>query len=151
MKEKVYTIKTRGSSKDKDYQYVMRCISGVNLEDLIALLGPEAAVRLFKFYGGTYMYIPSVKTIRKRINEALVKDRCVKLLKEGKTRKEIIDLLHRESGYSKNTLKMKMVRWFGESGDEETAKIAKAKDAFNDSLVEAASRYYDIFKSYGIL
>lgn len=149
MHEKRYDIKTKGTSKDKLYHYQLRYIFGVNIKDLIALIGPVAAVRLLHFYGGTCMYIPAVKTIRKKMNEALVKKRCMGLLKEGKSRNEITEQVLKEgTGYSKNTLKMKMVRWFGESSDKE---VFMFKDTANEHLVEMINENYDLFRSYRIL
>lgn len=149
MKEKVYAIKTKGDSKDKLYQYSLRYIFGANVENLTELIGPEASVRLLYFFGGTCMYIPSIKTTRRRLREAIVKERCIKLLGEGKRRKEIIDQLQREKvGYSRNTLKMKMTRWFGESEDK---KMTMLKDICNECLLELVRENYDLFRAYRIL
>lgn len=149
MHEKNYDIKTKGTSKNKLYQYRLRYIFGVNIEDLIKLIGPVAAVRLLRFYGGTCMYIPTTKTIRKRMMEVIVKKRCMQLLKVNIPRNEIIEqLLSEGAGYSRNTLKMKMVKWFGESNNKE---VFQFKDALNERLEQMISENYDLFRSYGIL
>ena len=46
MHERNYITKTKGASKDKLYQCHMRYIFGVNIDDLITLIG-QAAVRPF--------------------------------------------------------------------------------------------------------
>ncbi|MGO9613846.1 MAG: hypothetical protein ACLPX5_12525 [Dissulfurispiraceae bacterium] len=149
MHEKNYDIKTKGTSKDKLYQYHMRYIFGVNIEDLIALIGPVAAARLLHFYGGTCMYIPAVKTVRKKMNEVLLKKRCIHLLREGKSRNAITEQLLKEGiGYSRNTLKMKMVRWFGESTEKDKFMF---KDVASEQLVQMIAENYDLFRSYRIL
>lgn len=149
MQERTYEIKIKGQGKEKLHKYYMRYIYGVNISDLCRLLGPEAAARLLHFYGGTNMYLPSIKTVRGRLRSALVKRKCAELLQAGKTRKEVIDQLHRGGvGYSKNTLKMKIVRWFGES---ENSDIYKFKDMTNEVLLEMIEQNYDLFKRYRIV
>lgn len=149
MKQKSYEIKVKGSSKNKVYKYHLRHLFGVNLEDLILILGPEGAARLLHYYGSTSMYVPSVKSIRNRLRNAMIKDECSRLLEAGKTRNEVIEeLLRKQVGYSRNTLKMKLVRWFGEFED---GKHYKFKDAINENLVDLISENYEVFKTYRIV
>ena len=149
MKEKVYAMNTTGTSKDKTYKYCLRYIFGVNVEDLIQLLGPEAAVKLLHYWGGSCVYIPLVKTTRRRLTDVMLKEKCIELLKKGKTRKEIIDQLYKENvGYSKNTLKMKLVKWIGDSESKERTQF---KDVTNEHLMALVSMNYDLFKKYRIV
>ena len=70
-------------------------------------------------------------------------------MNEGKSRDEVIDQLLREgTWYRRNSLRMLMVRWFGESQDKD---ITTFKDAGNENILQHAARNYDLFRAYGIL
>ncbi|MDH4227035.1 MAG: hypothetical protein OEV59_04690 [Deltaproteobacteria bacterium] len=148
MKDKTYYAKTRGAGKDKLYTIKKRVLLGLTIEDMVKLIGAEAACKLLRFYGGVSMYIPQVKTIQRRILDALLKNESARLLADGMGRREVVAYLSQKTGRPQNTIKMKLCRWFGNT---EGTQAQRVKMILNDHLTQVVRTHYNVFKLHGII
>lgn len=130
-----------------------RFVFGMNLPDLIDLIGVEAACKLLKYYSGTNIYLPRLTTIQKTIKIALIREEAKILIQEGESVKEIDKSLAIKY---KTSIKFVKVAREGNTIPNQLKKEAlknrlRLQNEINNRLLELVREHREIFKSYGIL
>jgi hypothetical protein len=151
MKCKTYLLRTCGSSKKVLYEYPQRWVfPKENIADLVILLGAENVCLLLKYFSGTHLYIPGIKSIKRRIVEAAMVSEAERLKKEGKNRQQIInEITENFKGYwTRKALENKLVKVFSKKEDVKEESI---KTAQRETLLSEVARYREVFRAYGLV
>ena len=158
MHEKEYDLKVPGDShytkgKDKDsYKYKLKFVFGVDIVDLVELLGPEAACKLLKYYEGGNMYIPKLNTIKRRVRATMIREEFKDLVAKGADAPAAEKHLAKKFDYSLLTIKEKLGHWYPKPiSKKEKAERHKLNSEMDKKLVELLTLHHDLFKAYGIL
>jgi hypothetical protein len=150
VEHKVYKLRTKGNGKSgKVYTYEQKwCFPKESIGDLIILIGAENVCLLLKYFSGCKMYVPTARSIKRKIIEACIANESGRMLREGKTRQETVDvLLETFAGrLSRKGLENKLVDWFGKEGREDPLKRAR-----RECLLDEVARHRDVFRRYGMI
>lgn len=134
-----------GGHKGKyGYRYLLKYIFKITLEDLIELLGAEAACKLIKYYNRCNLYIPSITTVQKRVEGTMMREEYAKLDKKGVGHMAILAYLSRKYKYDLATVRKRV------SGGKNMQKF-NLDVAADKHLVELLAQHYEVFKKYNII
>jgi hypothetical protein len=144
MTTKIYTQTLEGRKYVKTFNFI-----GRDMGDFIGLIGIEGTMNLIKFFGGSFVYIPGRKSIRRQIITACILSECERLAREGKDRGKIIaELMETFRGHwrTKKVWENKLAAWFGEGNGKTVLQRAKL-----GSLLDQAAIHRKSFKDYGLI
>lgn len=156
MKVKNYRVRTKGDNlykgRDKSYEYSLKWLFGVNVEDLVELLGAEPACKLLSFYGGTCMYIPKPSTMKRRIQEAMIREEYLQLIEDGV--KLFAAQKHLAKKYKCHLMSIrkkigKQYPFFTDSVDKK--RLFAMRNVADKKAVELISQYRGLFKRYKLI
>jgi hypothetical protein len=149
MKPKIYELRTKGNSKNgKTYEYAQKWFfPKESIGDLIILIGAENVCLLLKYFSGCKMYIPTAKSIKRKIVEACMINEAGRLLREGKSRQDTVNELMEnfKAQWTRKALENKLSKAFGKNRED---VLQKAK---RECLLSEVARYRDVFKAFGMI
>jgi hypothetical protein len=157
MKVKKYITKTRGNyremKKEKFYLHEHKFVFGVTFETMSDLLGVEATCNLFKYYNKTNIYIPSIKTIRRRIEEVMIRHDYDEFIKAGIVSETAIQQLAKKYQKHVMTIKGRLGKWTDLShlSKTERRRMFKLRREADEKLVDIVQENIVLFKKHGLI
>ena len=130
------------SNKERNRE-ITRFLFKVKIEEVIDLLGVDAACKLYHFYGGAHFYLSRTRSIRSRIRSALIREDYKKLMEERDiTAVKAFEILAAKYNLSVYAIKQKVTNKKGLS------RISALSD---DYLLQLATENAEVFRRYKII
>ena len=98
MKIQDVKIKVRGRPKKsklppKIYEYMIKNLSSLRFDDLVDIMGIDAACKLLDLFSGGYMYIPKKSAVKKDFIHAMIRATAEQLRQEKFKMVEIVKMI----------------------------------------------------------
>jgi hypothetical protein len=145
-------VKGRAASK-KVYEYTIKSIGSLRFNDIVEIMGVDAACKFFEYFAGCYIYIPTKKSIKTDFVHALIRHEAGVLKTEELKINKVVEILAGKYGLHQETVYK--ILGLKNSDTCVDTKLFKQKikiDEIRDThLLAILSEHWKLLKKYGLL
>ena len=146
------TVKNKKRAASKVYEYTLKNISSLRFNDLMDIMGVDAACSMFNYFSGSYIYIPNKKTIKKDFLHAIIRNEASNDFDPQTPIAKIVRILSGKYSLTEitiyNILGIKNTDGMNKKLFEQKIKIDKIRD---ENLLSIVSVYWETLKRNGLL